>query len=249
MIVLTGATDGIGLCLARIYQDRGEPLMLIGRRELADLADDLFSDKNYCRADLSLPGCEDIVEAWLSERGIEQVDLLIHNAGTGYAGAVQEQSVESIREVTELNFLTPVAMTHRLLPRLVRPRSRAKGKVVFISSILSAMPCPDYATYGATKAALDSLARNIRLELAGSVRVQAIRPGAVRTRLHEKIGMNNEAIGWEKFPPPEAIAEKIARAIESDRAAITIGTGNAIVRLAARWMPQVFDRLARGNTS
>lgn len=245
MIVLTGATDGIGLCLARIYRDRGEPLMLIGRRALDDLDDPLFSAANYCRADLARPGCENIVEAWLEERGIEQVDLLIHNAGTGYAGAAQEQSVESIREVTELNFVTPIALTHRLLPRL----ARAQGKVVFVSSIISAMPCPEYATYGATKAALDSLARNLRLELAGSVRVQAVHPGAVRTRLHEKIGLSNDAIGWEKFPTPEAIAEKIAHAIESNRAAITIGAGNAVVRFAARWMPQVFDRLARGNTS
>ena len=100
------------------------------------------------------------------------------------------ESQEDIENLIHVNLRAPVTLTHALLPRL----KAAKGKIVFISSVISNMPCPDYAVYGATKSAIDSFARNLRIELEGIVSVQAIHPGATRTGMHAKMGLSKEKI-------------------------------------------------------
>ena len=91
-ILITGATDGIGLALARRYANMGARLVLVGRRPLAELDADFFDEANYCRADLACDDCVDAIEQWLEDQEIEQIDLLIHNAGVGYVGAIGDQT-------------------------------------------------------------------------------------------------------------------------------------------------------------
>jgi len=87
------------------------------------------------------------------------------------------------------------------------------GRVIFIGSVAAALPAPDYAVYGATKAALEGFARSLRVELRGRVGVQVIHPGATRTGMHAKAGAPLERMGWTDFPPPERAARQIVRAI------------------------------------
>ena len=85
-VFITGATDGIGLEMAKLYQARGYRLILLGRRPLGDLDPQLFRESNYLQADLDGDDYVELVESWLSDQGIEEVDLLIHNAGAGWVG-------------------------------------------------------------------------------------------------------------------------------------------------------------------
>ncbi len=134
--------------------------------------------------------------AWLDAQAIDRLDLVIHNAGTGYYGPVADQSPADLQALIALNLRAPIALTHALLPRL----DAAQGKLVFVSSVASALATPDYATYTATKAALDGFARSLRIEQAGRVRVQVLHPGAVNTGLHAKIGIPKETLDWDTFP-------------------------------------------------
>jgi short-subunit dehydrogenase len=234
-VLITGATDGIGLALARLYQARRARLVLVGRRPRAALDPALFSPERYCQADLAQTDCAEVVTRFLDEQGITELSLLIHNAGAGYYGSVEQQTSENISELVAVNLRAPMALTHALLPRL----RAAKGKIVFISSVAAGLPVPAYAVYGATKAALDGFARSLRIELRNAVAVQVIHPGATRTSMHTKSGVPPGALKWERFPSPEMTAERIAKAIVGSRSSVTIGAVNRLLRFGGYYAPGI----------
>ena len=238
-ILITGATDGIGRALAKIYQTRGNRLVLVGRRTLNTLNDALYTKDTYCRADLSQNGCADRVCEFLNAQKIDTIDLAIQNAGTGYFGPIAEQSAESIREITAVNLMAPLRLTHALMPYL----KKTNGKLVMIGSITHAFPCPDYAVYAASKEALNTLGRNLQIE--GDVNVQIIHPGATRTGLHRKIGMDNEKT--KGFPSAEKVAQKITQAIDGRRFIATIGWRNAWARFLGRYCEGIVNAIVRAT--
>ncbi len=236
-ILITGATDGIGRALTKIYRTRGDRLILVGRRSLDTLNNPLYTKNTYCRADLSQDKCADRVCAFLNAQKIDAIDLAIQNAGTGYFGPIAEQSVESIREITAVNLMAPLRLTHALIPYL----KKANGKLVLIGSITHAFPCPDYAVYAASKEALNTLGRNLKIE--NDINVQIIHPGATRTGLHRKIGMDNEKT--KKFPSAEKVAQKITQAIDGRRFIATIGRGNTWARFLGRYCEGIVNAMVR----
>lgn len=239
VVLITGATSGIGAALARIYGERGARLVLIGRRDSADLDPTLYGPDRYCRVDLTQADAAQTVVAWLDAQGIDRLDTAILNAGMGYYGDVAAQSPAHIQELIALNLRAPIALSHALLPRL----DRAQGKLVFVSSVASALATPAYATYTATKAALDGFARSLRIEQAGRVRVQVVHPGAVNTGMHAKIGIPKESMNWEKFPPAHKVAAQMVRAIQGRRRNPALGMGNQLARWAGIYAPGPLDRL------
>ena len=242
-VLITGATDGIGLALARHYADQGVRLILVGRRPISSLDGELFVPEMYCQADLSKPDCAFLMEAFLQEQGIDKIDVLIQNAGTGYYGSVASQASSHIRDLVAVNLMGPVRLT-RACYSFVR---KAAGKVVLIGSVVSTLPCPDYAVYAATKAALESFGRNLQTE--GGVRVQVILPGATRTGLHEKIGLTREVIDWESFPSAEQVARQIAKAIEGSQRVRILGMGNRFYRILGLWFGGLLEGVMKRSAS
>jgi len=234
-ILITGATDGIGLALARRYHEAGARLILVGRRPLDALDDPLFTPEIYCQADLSLPDCADHITAWLDAQGVKRLDLLINNAGAGFVGGIAEQTPENIRMLEAVNLRAPMAITHQLLPLV----EAAGGKLVFIGSVAAVIPTPDYAVYTATKAALDAFIRNLRIELAAMdspARVQMIHPGATHTGIHAKSGAPVERMNPAKFPPAEQVAAQIDDLIRGGRRLAAPGfTNNLALQTLRRW--------------
>ena len=227
--MITGATDGIGLALAGIYRTHAARLLTIGRRAARDL-DPALVASDYCRVDLAQPYAPALVAEFLHWRGIARLDLLIHCAGVGSYGPAAAQTPTAIDALLDTNLRAPIALTHALLPLLVA----AKGHIVFIGSVVAALPAPDYAVYGATKAAIEGFARSLRIEQRGHVGVQVIHPGATRTAMHAKIGAPLERMGWQRFPPPARVAAQIAKAIDGGKPVATIGAVNRLLRFAGR---------------
>lgn len=242
-IAITGATDGIGLALARQYQQAGARLILIGRRPLASLDATFFTPDRYCQLDLATFRSGESLLAWLHENNCASLDLVIHNAAVGYVGALAAQSEESICQLVNVNLRAPLVLSHALYPLV----ARAGGKIVFISSVVAGLPSPTYAVYGATKAALDSFVRNWQIELRASqspVQVQVIRPGATRTHLHKKSGADPQALHWERFPAPEQVAHQIRQAIHRGRRALTLGWLNQLLYTGGHMFPGLIDSLS-----
>lgn len=232
-ILITGATDGIGLELARAYHAHGARLILVGRRSIETLDPQIFRVHAYCRTDLAQPAAAAIIAAFVRSRGVPQIDRLILNAGIGSYGTVAEQTPAELDALLAVNLYAPIAITHALLPLVERTR----GRVVLIGSVAAALPVPHYAVYGATKAGLEGFARNLRAELGKRVGVQIIHPGATRTGIHARSGMPIKPATWQGFPPPDRVATAIMQAAESGTPQATIGRGNQVLRMIGRWTP------------
>jgi short-subunit dehydrogenase len=240
-VIISGATAGLGLALARVYAARGTRLVLLGRQPLKALDAQFFTDETYCQVDLADLGCAVAVEHFLRERGIAEVDLLIHNAGVGFHGSVARQDPDNVCELVTVNLRAPIALSHALLPALWR----AGGTIAFIGSVAATLPVPEYAVYGATKGALEGFARSLRVELAGQVAVRVIHPGAIRTAMHAKSGMAIGAAAWRRYPSPERVAMQVVRAIEHGPATTVLGPANRALRFAGRHGAGIVDALAR----
>ncbi|MEM7032734.1 MAG: SDR family NAD(P)-dependent oxidoreductase [Chloroflexota bacterium] len=229
-ILITGATDGIGLALARLYHPIAKQLILVGRRPLEETALSDLSSILYCQVDLGEDNCADYIADFLHENHIGTIDLLIHNAGTGYYGDTGEQSADSIERLVAVNVWAPISITHRVLPKI----KKVRGKIVFISSVVSVVPTPDYAVYGATKAALDGFARNLRLELGNEAQVQVIHPGGTRTGMHQKSGITRDVFDWEKFPSAGDVARDMVRVMAGNNRSVALGLGNRALRFGGK---------------
>ncbi len=239
--VITGATDGIGLALARRLQASCERLVLIGRRPPDVLRDAGFNGAVYCQVDLSQSNCAEMVEACLEQNGVGAIHRLIHNAGAGYFGGIQDQVPENITELVQTNLQAPIGLTWTLLPRL----ERVGGQVCFDSSVAVALPMSRYAVYVATKAALEGFARSLRIEVQGRVRVQVVRPGATRTGMHAKAGISRAEMDWEKFTPAERVAAQIENVLDGHKKVVTLGMGNAFISKAGRAFPGIIETTMR----
>ena len=194
-ILITGATDGLGLELFRLFRRSGDRVFGLGRR-LHDSFPHL-SAENYLQVDLAAPNlAQRFQKAW-EDVGSPTFDIVIHNAGVGYLGSLAEQSEMSVRDLVRVNLIAPILITRLLLPELLV----SGGKLVFVSSVTASLPTPSFAAYGASKAALEGFARSLKVELAGRVQVQVIRPGATRTGMHQKVGMAKEKT--LRFASPE----------------------------------------------
>lgn len=166
------------------------------------------------------------------------MDILIHNAAMGWYGAPAEQAPASIDELLAVNVNAPIALTHMLLPHV----SAVRGVVVFVSSMHSVLPTPDFAVYTATKAALDGFARNLRIELRNRVDVVVVWPGPTRTALHARSGIPAAKIKSARYVAPEVVAERIARVVTRRR----FGTLRAVDGVV-RWLANHFESQIDGT--
>ena len=241
-VLITGATGGLGLKLARHYATNSR-LVLVGRKDLAELSDTLFTSQHYCRCDLSSPKCGEVIANFLKQANITRLDLLVHNAGVGYYGKVAEQSAESVDELLDVNTVAPIRLTHALLPYL----KRARGKVVFISSVAADVPAPDYVVYAATKAALNGFARSLRLEQRDIIRVQTLTPGAIRTSMHAKSGVPAGTFDTTRFPSAEEVAAQLYRTIEHRHGDRALGASTKLLQFAGRYLTDALDSVMRAR--
>ncbi len=238
-ILITGATSGIGLALAQIYQQQGARLILIGRRPLETLSDPLFSSDVYCQADLAQPDCHLTIDRWLAEHQLEAIDLVVHNAGIGWVGGTDEHAPADISEMLQVNLKAPIAITHQLFKRL----ERAGGKVAFVSSVVSQLPLSKFGVYVASKAALDGFARSLAVEWRGRVQVQILHPGATNTAMHEKVG-TEEAV-YSKYPSAESVAAKMERSLRRNKRHVAIGFANKMIRGLSLTVPNLLEKVMR----
>ncbi|MCP4571315.1 MAG: SDR family oxidoreductase [bacterium] len=183
--LITGASAGLGLELARLFASDGHPLVLVARSEdkLRALAEtlrrDYEIDVRVLPADLSEPGAADYLAAHLIADG-PGIRHLVNNAGVGAYGPFGERSWDVDQRMIQLNVTALVGLTHLLLPSL-RAGDGYRG-ILNVSSTAGFQPGPLMAVYFATKAFVTSFSEALHEELRGTgVHVTAFLPGPTKT--------------------------------------------------------------------
>lgn len=205
--LVTGASSGIGREVARRLVADGAQVLAHGR-DAAALAE---LDAIPLIADLAEPGAgARLAEAALAAAG--RVDILVANAGQGWAGPFAEMPPEIAARLLAVNLAAPIELTGALLPGF---RDRP-GYLVFVTSIAGRMGVAGEAVYAATKAGLDSFAESLRFELHGRpVRVGVVVPGVVDTAFFDRRGRPYDR-GSPRPIPAGRVADQIVRMIRRD---------------------------------
>ena len=185
IVLITGASSGIGEACARVFAQAGAKLILTARRQerLEQLADQL--SKTYaCELHLLPLDVSDRtqVQATLESLPLPwtEVDILINNAGLSRGlDKVHEASIQDWEEMIDTNIKGLLYMTRSLVPGMV---SRGRGHVINIGSIAGHQTYPGGSVYCATKAAVKSISEGLKQDLLGTpVRVSSVDPGMVET--------------------------------------------------------------------
>lgn len=229
--LITGASSGIGNCIARALARRGHNLVLTARSEgkLTQLAADLVRQHSIkaevIPADLSRRDAAPQLAATLKERNFD-VNLLVNNAAFGARGEFWKLPLDRQMSMVRLNINTLVELTYLLLPAMV---ARGEGAIINVSSTVSFQPTAYTSTYAATKAFVTSFSMGLAEEVRPhGIRVVTLCPGSTRTNFFEagNYGVRDMPGGMQA---PEEVAEEALRALDR-------GGGLAVPRLLNKSM-------------
>lgn len=238
LAMVTGASTGIGLELARIAAADGYDLIIAadeGRIEQA--ADELRrngTDVVAVEADLSTSaGVSKLVEA-ASELG-RPIELLFANAGRGLGNSFLDQNLDEARRVVTTNIVGTIELIHSIGRDM---RSRNRGKILITGSIAGFMPGSFQAVYNATKAFLNSFGHALRNELKETdVTVTILMPGVTETEFFERAKMMDTPVGTgEKDDPAEVARAGYDAMLKGDGDTVS-GFKNKVVSAVANVLP------------
>ena len=168
IVVITGATSGIGKATGEMFKNLGATVVCVARRK-SDIFDSVQADIT------DNTQVDNAVNYIIGKYG--KVDILINNAGGGISGPIENTNFEDAKNLFNLNFFGGFYITQAFLPHL-----RQGGKIVFVSSVAAIFPIPFQAFYSATKSAVSMLGGALRMETRPlGISVSTVLPGDVKT--------------------------------------------------------------------
>ncbi len=238
-VLVTGCSSGIGRATAELLRSSGWKVFPTARKP-EDL--DALRQAGFDAIELDVSDSRSIanaVELVLSKNG-GQLGAVVNNAGFGMPGAIQDLSRDAMRHQFEVNLFGLQELTNKLIPVF---REQGYGRIVNISSVVGRLALPFMGIYSASKFALEAVSDAQRVELLpDGITVALVEPGPIRTRFSTNCAGQGEDkldTGASKFGavykryfekrrnggmredrfrlPPEAVAKKIAHAVESSR--------------------------------
>jgi dehydrogenase/reductase SDR family member 7B len=252
VVWITGASSGIGEALAYQFSKEGASVILSARR-----AEELQRVKNACTnpekaavlpLDLSLV---DSLEAKTHEavKIFGKVDILINNGGISQRAVASKTDLSVDRKIMEVNFFSQIAITKAILPYFEKQKS---GHIVVTSSILGKIGVDLRSAYCASKHAIQGFFDALREEVhKDNINVLLVCPGYIKTNVSfhaltetgEKL--NIMADGQAKGMEPEVCAQKIIKAIKSNKTEIYIGGREIIGVYLKRYVPNLYLTILR----
>jgi NADP-dependent 3-hydroxy acid dehydrogenase YdfG len=238
VIVITGASEGIGAATAQLLAKQGAKVALAARRmdKLAEVAASIGTDRQVLTMRVDVTRREDnekLAEVVIGKWG--GIDVWINNAGRAISRSVAELTDEDIDEMVTVNVKSVVYGIQAVLPHF---KERKAGQIISLSSGLSRFPwAPQRSMYGASKAAVNLLMANLRVELRAqfpNIALTTVLPGVVATNFGLNArhgGVDNRQLPGAQ--PVEEVAQVIADAIENPKPEVY--TRAQMLELAAKY--------------
>lgn len=243
VVIVTGASAGIGRATAVSLAQAGANVVLVARRQnrLLALKEELAAYPGHrliIVGDIGQePFAAQIIEQTVANFG--KVDILINNAGVGQKSPLAEMPPADMRRLLDTNVLGLLYLTQTAVRQM---KQQGYGHIINISSIVGQRPLPSMGLYCASKTAVNFLSRSLRLELkADNIHVTTIHPGRTQTEFSQAIlgekGANPSSIGRV---PADRVAKAILKAIQSRKSDVYITFTD--------WAFTHFNRLFPGTT-
>ena len=213
IVVVTGASMGIGEAIAKIFADQGASVVMLSRdagRVEAARGRVGHSERTLAMA-CDVRHREDIDRAiGLTLHHFQRIDVWVNNAGHGLLDSVAQMDMAACREMFDTNFFGAVAAMQAVIPVM---RQQGGGMIINISSVAGHIPVPFHAAYSATKFALNAIGKAASVELKkDGIHVLTVCPGYVRTGFGENAMRGNELKQVRPGSVRGISAERVARA-------------------------------------
>ena len=234
VVLVTGASRGIGRAVAEALTDAGAVVVAAGRDAAALGA---VRAASTVVADVADPGsAAALVETAVARHG--SLTAVVASAGIGHAGPFAEMDPATIAELVDVNLRAPMLLARAALPVLRRP-----GALVFLTSIAGLVGVPGETVYSVTKSGLETFAMLLREEVE-DVTVSTVAPGVVETGFFDTRGVPYDR-GFPRPVPPERVAADVLRALAGGRARQVQPRWLALPARLSATMPATYRRLAR----
>jgi hypothetical protein len=228
VVLITGASSGIGAAIARLFAHEGALVALSARSagKLQTLASSVGSNAFSVPADITDPAqVRGMVETTVERFG--RIDILVNNAGVGMYAPVATMQPEDFAQVVNTNWLGPVYAIQSAVPHM---RKQGGGQIINVSSVAGKVAIPWMGAYCSTKFALNALSDALRLELARDrIQVISVCPGRIATPFGRNAFRDP---AYRALPPSGVSAERVARAVLR----ASLGGRREIVVPASNWL-------------
>ncbi|MGN6730552.1 MAG: SDR family oxidoreductase [Candidatus Binatia bacterium] len=247
VIVITGASSGIGRQLAVEFAARGAIIVGCGRSILK--LKEALKEVRRTSPRSTMIGCDvsdaeqvrGMVKKILADYG--QIDILVNNAGIGMRKAFIETSLETVEQLIRTNYLGAVYCTHEALPSMI---ARRIGHIVNISSVAGKIGTLNMAAYCGSKFALNGWSESLYHELKPlGIKVSVICPGPVQTDFNRDFSDSEPKAPPAMVVTTDAVCREVIKAIESDKFEVVMPRSLALICFVARLMPGWFRALAQ----
>lgn len=249
--VVTGASSGIGLELAKRFAMEGFDLLLVaepsGLIDAKTAVEQFGASVDAVEADLTTSDGVHAVVDRIQAAG-RPVEAIAINAGVGVGGPFLETPLDEELKMIDLNVKSSVHLAKHVLPKMI---ARNRGKILFTSSVAAVMPAPFEAVYGATKAFLLLFAESLANELKDTeITVTAILPGPTETNFFHRAHMDDTKAGTDKKDDPADVAKRAYEALVAGTEKAYVGSfKNKVMGLMADLLPDDLGAAAHRKLS
>jgi uncharacterized protein len=244
-VLITGASSGIGLELAKLFAADKSDLVLVARRQerLDEVAVELRRgfevDVRVLAKDLADPRSPQVIFDTLSAEKVT-VDVLVNNAGFGAAGSVADLPLDRQMEMVQVNVAALTHLTRLLLPSMIERRA---GGILNVASTAAFQPGPFLAVYYATKAYVLSFTEALKEEVVGTgVRVTCLAPGPTATEFAAAANLENKLLFHLGTMSARRAAEAGYRGFRRGKVLVIPGLMNKFGTVAVRLVPRAWVR-------